>query len=65
MVAFCISTDIKHLTAGHCEMLFRMIGMTEEHLNIQNPKQWSGLNLLGFVLIHVWKSLKITDDQQD
>ncbi|ENV54923.1 hypothetical protein QE380_001536 [Acinetobacter baylyi] len=39
--------------------------MTEEHLNIQNPKQWSGLNLLGFVLIHVWKSLKITDDQQD
>ncbi len=46
-------------------MLFRMIGMSEEHLNIQNLKQWSGLNLLGFALVHVWKSLKITDDQQD
>lgn len=39
--------------------------MAEEHFNIQNPKQWKGLDVLGFALMHVRKSLKITDDQQD
>lgn len=41
------------------------IGMAEDHLDIENLKQWKGLNLLGFALMEVRKSLKITDYQQD
>ncbi|RUP38054.1 MAG: NADAR family protein [Acinetobacter sp.] len=29
------------------------IGMAQDHEQIQDPKQWKGLNLLGFALMHV------------
>lgn len=33
------------------------IGMAQDHLHIQDPSQWQGLNLLGFALMHVREQL--------
>ena len=29
------------------------VGMAQDHLDIQNPEKWKGLNLLGFALMQV------------
>jgi ribA/ribD-fused uncharacterized protein len=33
------------------------VGMAQDHLHIQDPSQWQGLNLLGFALMHVREQL--------
>ena len=29
------------------------VGMAQDHVDIQNPEKWKGLNLLGFALMQV------------
>lgn len=55
---FLLSTDEKVLVEASPVDAIWGIGLASDHKNANNPKEWKGLNLLGFALMEVRDELK-------